>query len=157
MDAAPLPNDDEATRVRVQAARQVAGPAEGHWHDASVMDYNTASLLSFAGVRCRVIGTFYLHPTEAESENNLKLCFGSHLSNYYPNRGLKVYKPNDKALENIVNYRDGSGAGVGIGEVRYASTNRAFQGVRNVPVTIMPEDLFRAKEYSFRDDSYGEI
>ena len=149
MDAAPLPNDDEATRVRVQAARQVAGSAEGHWDDASVMDHNTASLLSFAGVRCRVIGTFYLHPAKAEAEDNLKLCFGSDLSNYYPNRGLKVYKPNDKALENIVNYRDGRGAGVGIGEVRYASTNRAFQGVRNVAVKIVPEDLLGQKSALF--------
>ncbi len=49
MDAAPLPNDDEATRVRVQAARQVAGPAAGHWDDSSVMDFHTSQLLSFAG------------------------------------------------------------------------------------------------------------
>ena len=148
MDAAPLPNDDEATRVRVQAARQVAGPREGHWDDASVMDHNTAGLLSFAGVRCRVIGTFYLHPEEG-ALNRLKLRFGSDLSNYYPNRGLKVYKPNDRALQRIVNYRESDGAGVGIGEVRYASTNRAFQGVRNVPVTIVPEDLLGQKSALF--------
>ena len=149
MDAAPLPNNDEATRVRVQAARQVAGPGEGHWDDASVMDHNTAGLLSFAGVRCRVIGTFYLHPGEAGEANRLKLRFGSDLSNYYPNRGLKVYKPNDEALKRIVNYRESGGAGVGIGEVRYASTNRAFQGVRNVPVTIVPEDLLGQKSALF--------
>ena len=148
MDAAPLPNDDEATRVRVQAARQVAGPREGHWDDASVMDHNTAGLLSFAGVRCRVIGTFYLHPEEG-ALNRLKLRFGSDLSNYYPNRGLKGYKPNDRALQRIVNYRESDGAGVGIGEVRYASTNRAFQGVRNVPVTIVPEDLLGQKSALF--------
>jgi hypothetical protein len=149
MDAAPLPNDDEATRVRVQAARQVAGPVEGHWDDSSVMDHHTAGLLSFAGVRCRVIGTFYLHPSGERDEALLQIQFGADLSNYYPNQGLKVYKPNDEALRRIVNYRESGGAGVGIGEVRYASTNRSFQGVRDVPVTIVPEDLLGQKTALF--------
>lgn len=149
MDAAPLPNDDEATRVRVQAARQVAGPGEGHWDDASVMDHHTAGLLSFAGVRCRVIGTFYLSLAGAGDDARLVLRFGADLSNYYPNRGLKVYKPNGGALRLIVNYREGGGAGVGIGEVRYASTNRSFQGVRDVRVTVMPEDLLGQKSALF--------
>ncbi len=48
-----------------------------------------------------------------------------------------------------MNYRESDGAGVGIGEVRYASTNRAFQGVRNVPVTIIPEDLLGQKSALF--------
>ena len=149
MDAAPLPNDDEATRVRVQAARQVAGPAEGHWDDSSVMDHHTAGLLSFAGVRCRVVGTFYLRPSGEGDNTRLQLRFGADLSNYYPNRGLKVYKPNDEALRQIVNYREDGGTGVGIGEVRYASTNRAFQGVRDVRVTIVPEDLLGQKSALF--------
>lgn len=149
MDAAPLPNDDEATRVRVQAARQVAGPVEGHWDDSSVMDHHTAGLLSFAGVRCRVIGTFYLHPSGAGDEARLQVQFGADLSNYYPNQGLKVYKPNEEALRRIVNYRESGGAGVGIGEVRYASTNRSFQGVRDVRVTIVPEDLLGQKTALF--------
>lgn len=148
MDAVPLPNDDEAKRVRVQAARQVAGPDQGHWDDSSVMDFHTAGLLSFAGVRCRVIGTFYLRPSGERDETGLRLQFGADLSNYYPNRGLKVYKPNGEALRQIVNYEVG-GAGVGIGEVRYASTNRSFQGVRDVRVTIVPEDLLGQKSALF--------
>lgn len=148
MDAAPLPNDDEAKRVRVQAAQQVAATPE-HWDDSSVMDFHTAGLLSFAGVRCRVIGTFYLRPSGDGDDARLQLQFGADLSNYYPNRGLKVFKPNDEALRQIVNYREGGGAGVGIGEVRYASTNRAFQGVRDVRVTIVPEDLLGQKTALF--------
>ena len=148
MDAAPLPNDDEATRVRVQAARQVVSTKE-HWDDSSVMDFHTAGLLSFAGVRCRVIGTFYLRPSEVGDDVRLLLRFGADLSNYYPNRGLKVYKPNGEALRRIVNYRESGGAGVGIGEVRYASTNRSFQGVRDVRVTVVPEDLLGQKSALF--------
>ena len=149
MDSAPLPNDDEAKRVRVQAAQQVAGPEQGHWDDSTVMDHHTARILSFAGIRCRVIGTFYLLPSGEEDDARLSLRFGSDLSNYYPNKGLKVYKPNDKALQRIVNYREHGEGGVAIGEVRYASTNRAFQGVRNVRVSVVPEDLLGQKSALF--------
>lgn len=149
MDAAPLPNEDEATRVRVQAAQQVPGPTEGHWDRSDVMDFNTAQLLSYAGVQCRVIGTFYLQPSGVENYERLRLLFGADLSNYYPNQGLKVYKPNGKALRQIVNYREIDSNGVDIGEVRYASTNRAFQGIRDVSVTIVPEDLLGQKSALF--------
>lgn len=149
MDAAPLPNDDEATRVRVEAARQVAGPDAGHWDDAAIMDHHTASLLGFAGVRCRVIGTFYLDSADSEDAGPLRLRFGADLSNYYPNRGLKVYRPNGSALERIVNYRESGETGVGVGEVRYASTSRPYQNIRDVPVSIVPEDLLGQKSALF--------
>ncbi len=149
MDAAPLPNADEATRVRVQAAQQVSGPTEEHWDHSDVMDFNTSQLLSYAGVQCRVIGTFYLQPSGVGVDERLRLQFGADLSNYYPNQGLKVYKPNGKALRQIVNYREIDSTGVDIGEVRYASTNRAFQGIFDVPVTIVPEDLLGQKSALF--------
>lgn len=156
MDAAPLPNHAEAERIRVQAAQRVGTDANEHWDEE--MDGSTHSLLSYAGVRCRVIGTFFVdHDLEIELEDlpsSLHLKFGSDLSNYYPNKGLKVYKPNDKALKRIVNYRaptaeSNSEHEVDIGEVRYASTNRAFQGISNVSVHISPDDLLGQKTALF--------
>ena len=159
-DAAPLPNQEEALRVRVQAAQRVSGdPA--HWDERAAMDPSTHQLLSFAGVECRVLGTFYLR--EQSSENGqqgappLALRFGSDLSNYYPNRGLKVYKPNQAALHQIVNYRDQRHREeevrrdheVTVGTVRYASTDRAFQGVSNVEVSLTPDDLLGNKTALF--------
>lgn len=147
MDAAPLPNDAEALRVRVENAQRVSGGDE-HWDNTNIMDPNTNHLLSYAGVKCRVIGTFFLaQDQESAAPEDVVLKFGSDISNYYPNRGLKVYKPNDKALAAIVNYRDPDrkelrGAlTVPIGNIRYASTNRAFQGVSNVTVELVPADL----------------
>jgi len=155
MDAAPLPDSAEADRIRVGAAKQ-ATDETGHWDEAGFMDGRTANELAHAGVECRVIGTFYLDKGPAE---NLVLKFGSDLSNYYPNRGLKVYKPTGAALEKIVNYRDPVriteekdplfGRDVHVGEVRYASTNRPFQGVANVPVRIAPADLIAQKTALF--------
>jgi Helicase HerA, central domain len=158
LDAAPLPNSSEAERVRSETAQRVSGEDETHWDSPDVMDASTAHLLSFAGLRCRVIGTFYLdRPPTGRSElahHRLLLRFGSDLSNFYPNQGLKVYKPNGDALRRIVNYRDllrvdADAAPVVVGEVRYASTNRSFQGTTEVPVEIVPEDLLGQKTALF--------
>src|SRR5574341_1396170 len=60
MDAAQLPGDVEAERIRVQSAQKVSGEIEKHWDSSGAMDAQTHNLLSFAGVKCRVIGTFFL-------------------------------------------------------------------------------------------------
>jgi hypothetical protein len=153
MDAAQLPGDIEAQRIRAQSAQRVSGEVEQHWDGPKTMDAQTNNLLSFAGINCRVIGTFFL---ENNSRGELVLRFGSDLSNYYPNKGLKVFKPNEKALKIIVNYQDPerqvdlkSRSRVPIGEIRYASTNRSFQGVSNVEVSISPADLLQQKTALF--------
>jgi hypothetical protein len=158
MDEAPLPNAQDAIRARADAAQRVSGEEDTHWDDSSVMDSSTAHLLSFAGMRCRVIGTFYLDRPPGDrvdlAAQRLLLRFGSDISNFYPNRGLKVYKPNGDALKRIVNYRDllrvdADVAPVVVGEVRYASTNRSFQGVSDVSVEVVPEDLLGQKTALF--------
>ncbi|HQX18070.1 MAG TPA: DUF87 domain-containing protein, partial [Anaerolineales bacterium] len=153
MDAAQLPGDVEAQRIRAQSAQRVSGEVEQHWDSPETMDAQTNNLLSFAGIECRVIGTFFL---ENSNNGELALKFGSDLSNYYPNRGLKVFKPNENALKKIVNYQDPerqidlkSRSRVPIGEIRYASTNRSFQGVSNVEVSISPADLLQQKTALF--------
>ncbi len=160
MDAAALPQDKEAERIRVETAQRISGETERHWDDAGSMDLRTKNILGFAGVQCRIIGTFYLEENENNSEAPLNLKFGSDISNYYPNRGLKVYKPNGKALEQIVNYADpssiqahvkkyGNTERVKLGFVRYASTNRKYQQIDDVPVYIYPADLLSQKSALF--------
>ena len=105
MDAVPLPASDEAERIRVESAQLVSGEPSRHWDDPDAMDPQTGQQLSFAGVGCRVIGTFFLD-LDSNDSSRLVPRFGSDLSNYYPNQGLTVYKPNDKALKEIVNYQD---------------------------------------------------
>lgn len=154
MDSTPLPSDAEAERVRVEVAQKVAGELDIHWDESKSMDAMTHNLLSFAGVKCRVIGTFFVDITEDTGKPSLQ--FGSDLSNYYPNRGLKVYKPNGDALATIINYisdtqrkESRSQYRIPVGEVRYASTNRAFQEVSNVKVLLSPTDLLGQKTALF--------
>jgi hypothetical protein len=163
LDAANLPNAAEAERIRAETAQRVSGEEGLHWDAPEVMDHSTAHLLSFAGLRCRIIGTFYLAraPEGAPAQTPLVLKFGTDLSNFYPNRGLKVYKPNGVALHRIVNYRDvtrvdPTAAAVDVGEVRYASTNRPFQGISNVRVEIVPEDLLAQRTALFSMSRIGK-
>ena len=155
MDHADLPNADEAKRVRVENAQRVSGEVGVNWDERAVMDATTHHLLSFAGVRCRVIGTFHMADLGDDSAPNWQLCFGSDISNYYPNRGLKVFKPRGDVLGRIVIFRDPMiFAGlripmVQIGHVRYASTNRRFQQVASVPVSVTPTDLLGQKTALF--------
>jgi hypothetical protein len=150
MDAAALPQDKEAERIRVETAQRISGETDKNWDDSGSMDMRTKNLLSFAGVECRIIGTFFLEENPDNNESPLSLKFGSDISNYYPNRGLKVYKPNGKALELIVNYSDNiQGKTVKLGFVRYASTNRKYQQIDDVPVYIYPADLLSQKSALF--------
>src|SRR5580704_656166 len=105
LDHADLPNAQEALRVRVENAQRVSGELDKTFDHRDVMDPTTNNLLGYAGVRCRVLGTFYVAEKDGGTGNH-ELFFGSDLSNYYPNRGLKVFKPRAEFLSKIVNYRD---------------------------------------------------
>lgn len=156
MDHADLPNSQEALRVRVENAQRVSGELEKTFDHKDVMDPTTNNLLGYAGVRCRVLGTFYTDKIEGPTGSTYELMFGSDLSNYYPNRGLKVFKARGDVLKRIMNYRDprlGSAANtdllVKVGDVRYASTNRSFQQTSGVPVSLTPTDLLGQKTALF--------
>lgn len=160
MDSALLPQDREAERIRVETAQRISGEADKNWDEKGAMDLRTKNLLSFAGVQCRIIGTFYFEENSNNPQAPLNLKFGSDISNYYPNRGLTVYKPNSKALERIVNYCEPStlrshilkyknSEKVKLGQVRYASTNRKYQNIDDVPVYIYPADLLSQKSALF--------
>ena len=153
LDRAALPNSEEALRVRVENAQRVSGEPSHNWDDRDVMDPTTHHILSYAGIKCRVLGTYYVDNGGGEATGQFRLTFGSDLSNYYPNRGLKVYKPKGDVLAAIANFRDprnsSSGELVAIGDVRYASTNRAFQQISRVCVSITPTDLLGQKTALF--------
>ncbi|WP_202108546.1 ATP-binding protein [Succinivibrio dextrinosolvens] len=151
MDSIPLPQDLEATRIRIESAQNISGDINKYWDSESAMDLQTKNFLSYAGLRCRVIGTFYL--TKNSESDTIRLDFGTDISNYYPNYDLKIYKPTEKALDRIVNYSTSleNNSKVKIGTVRYASTNRQYQqlNVGDVSVYMDPNDLVNQKTALF--------
>lgn len=54
--------------------------------------------MSFSGLKCRVLGTFFV-------ENDI-LNFGADLENYYGTRSLYIYKPTGSSLETTLNFVD---------------------------------------------------
>jgi len=92
LDHAELPNSQEALRVRVENAQRVSCELDKTFDHRDVMDPTTNNLLGYAGVRCRAIGTFYMDKLRDGADAKFELIFGSDLSNYYPNRGLKVFQ-----------------------------------------------------------------
>ncbi|AUQ27393.1 helicase HerA domain-containing protein [Dickeya zeae] len=152
--AAPMPSDMMDTIIRAEAARRATGNNSEHWEAIEHMDSYTRYQLSFAGLKCEVVGTFYLGK---KGNGDFELKFGTDINNFYPNSGLKVYKPIKDALETIVNFRDPTFTPehplkeftVQIGHVRYASTNRPMQGVDEVPVGISPVDLLAQRTALF--------
>ncbi len=152
--ATPLPNGSEAERIRIEVAQRVSGEGKLNWDDSAAMDPVTANYLAFAGLECRVLGTFYLTTSE-ESGKALELKYGGDVANFYPNQGLKVYKPNGEALERIVNFTEtgqldpDSDAVFYVGDVRYSSTWREFQNTDDVEFFIFPEDLLGQKSGIF--------
>jgi hypothetical protein len=153
LGSAPLPTDSMDTIVRSEAVRRATGRPH-FWDEQQVMDGYTRNELNNAGLRCEIIGTFFL---SRKANGPTELSFGTDLSNFYPNRGLKVYKPTDDALHTIVNFRDLGLSPehelqdftVPIGRVRYASSNRTMQGIDTVIVSIAPMDLLAQRSALF--------
>lgn len=113
----------------------------------------TASELQAGGLRCSILGTFYI-------DKNHELRLGSDVENFMSLSRLRVYKPKEKSLENIINHvnpevlkkAEDEAKKVGfksipspiiIGTVRYTSTDRLHRNNQDelVDVKIQPTDF----------------
>ena len=81
-----LPNHVDTSRDRFEAAKRAADRPE-HWDDRTTTDQFTLNLLRYAGLRCRILGTFLLKP---DRNGEWAECFGPDLANFYSGRGMKV-------------------------------------------------------------------
>jgi DNA helicase HerA-like ATPase len=102
------------------------------------LDTFTQYEFSFSGLECRILGTFY-------KDDSGETRFGADVENFYSAHHYTVVKPNESALEYIVNFREGAIVGrptdIQIGKVRYSSAIR-FQGSeKTVPVYVSPQDF----------------
>lgn len=144
VDSTNLPGDMDKEKILVENVESFHGQ-ERHW-DSELQDPTTKKMFSFGAVQCRVIGTFYM---DKNNKNEYELMFGNDLPNFYPNRGLKVYKPSYEALQGIVNFGIDYKNSVKIANVRYSSTNKKNQGLSAVEVCINPLDLIAQKTAVF--------
>lgn len=153
LEPVTLPSDRDLVRTVVEAHQrrmesEVFTPDQHDGHDRL-----THSELQFGGLRCRILGTFYM------TKGTLRL--GSDLENYMSCTRLRVFKPSAKALERIINHINPEvlakaqdevrKAGFAtmpppleIGSIRYTSTDRLHRANPTdlVPVRVQPADFF---------------
>lgn len=147
-----LPQDNDFVRTRIEhhQRRTAAEKLPGGINDG--MDPMTHSELQAGGLKCSILGTFYMN------EGQLRL--GSDIENFMSLSRLRAYKPVGAALARIVNHvnpevlkkgeEEAKAAGfkgipspIEIGTVRYTSTDRMHRGKKAelVPVQIQPTDF----------------
>lgn len=146
--AARLPQDDDLVRTKIDHFQEQGGAFD----QSTDFDDITLNQIQFGGLKCRILGTFYTH------ENQLWL--GSDIESFSLASRLRVYRPNDEALEFIINHVDPIRSHtmqknaeelgldkpidrIRIGTIRYTSTDRLHRKKADskVPVYLQPADF----------------
>jgi hypothetical protein len=114
------------------------------------MDPFTRNRVSFTGLDCRIIGTFY----EDSRDGTVVLEFGHDVDNFYATATYRVFKPVGDGLSAIASYikpTDDPVEMVRIGAVRYSSTRRraALAKQADIPVAVNVYDFIGNKTGMF--------
>ncbi len=151
LEPAALPQDADMVRTRIEhhQRRRAEERLPGNGNDG--LDPMTRSELQWGGLRCRVLGTFFMQ------DDLLRL--GSDVETFMSLPRMRAYKPRSDALARIVNHvnpevrakaaEEAKKAGfhnvpqpIDIGTVRYTSTNRLQRASGEyVHVEIQPADF----------------
>jgi hypothetical protein len=135
IEPAELPTDRDVVSSMVEYYKDTIRTGS---NKQSQLDQYSRYEFSFSGLRCSVLGCFYL---SADG----KLQFGADLENFYSAHNYSVVKPSDSLLTLIVNYRDqgvpGGSGDIRIGKVRYASSRRFAAQQDDVPVYVKAKDF----------------
>jgi hypothetical protein len=123
---APLSMESDLHAVREESLRAALSnnqdPSPAVVLDVE-MDPFTKNRVSFTGLRCKVLGTFY----EDDVDGKKVLEFGADVDNFYATSTYRVLKPIDRGLSTIASYLKPTGRPVEcvrIGAVRYSATRR---------------------------------
>ncbi|WP_161889684.1 ATP-binding protein [Pontibacter russatus] len=159
LEPVSLPQDSDFVRTRIEhhQRRTSSEKLPGDVNDG--MDPMTVSELQAGGLRCSILGTFYVE------DGQLRL--GSDIENFMTLSRLRAYKPTGEALAMIVNHvnpevrksaaEDAQKAGfksvpspIKIGTVRFTSTARMHRAKEKlVDVMIQPTDFLARRTAMF--------
>jgi hypothetical protein len=153
LEPVSLPQDNDFVRTRIEHHQRRTGGEKYPGEANDGLDPITAVELQAGGLRCSVLGTFYI-------DDNASLRLGSDIENFMTLSRLRAFKPRGDALAAIVNHvnpeikskalEDAIKAGfksvpsaIHIGTVRYTSTARLHRGPTEskVEVLIQPTDF----------------
>jgi len=136
---ASLAMESELFAVREEALRTALSKNE----DASpstVLDVDldpfTKNRVSFTGLQCRILGTFY----EDDVDGTKRLEFGADVDNFYATSTYRVLKPIGEGLTTVASYlkpTDKSVELMRIGSVRYSATRRRAKASKQADSAVM--------------------
>jgi Helicase HerA, central domain len=150
---APLSLERDLQAVREEALRDALSkkqdPSPSVILDVD-LDPFTRNRVSFTGLDCRIIGTFY----EDRRDGKVVLDFGHDVDNFYATATYRVFKPIGNGLSAIASYikpTDDPVDMVRIGAVRYSSTRRRTTIAKqaDVPVEVNVYDFIGNKTGMF--------
>lgn len=152
LEPVSLPQDNDLVRTRIEHHQRRTSQEQFPGDVNDGLDPMTAAELQSGGLRCSILGTFYME--------NGELRLGSDIENFMTLSRMRAYKPSDSALALIVNHvnpevrkkaeEEARNAGfhstpspINIGTVRYTSTARMHRRPGNplVNVLIQPSDF----------------
>ncbi|WP_280333231.1 helicase HerA domain-containing protein [Nocardia wallacei] len=99
------------------------------------MDPFTKNRVSFTGLRCKILGTFY----EDDVDGEKVLEFGADVDNFYATSTYRVLKPIGEGLSTIASYLKPTGRPVErvrIGAVRYSATRRRAKASKQAAAAV---------------------
>lgn len=99
------------------------------------MDPFTRNRVSFTGLKCKILGTFY----EDDLDGQKVLEFGADVDNFYATSTYRVLKPVGEGLSTIASYLKPTGrevTRVRIGAVRYSATRRRAKASKQADAAV---------------------
>jgi hypothetical protein len=150
---APLSLERDLQAVREESLRDALSRRDDP-SPAVILDVDldpfTKNRVSFTGLDCRIIGTFY----EDGRDGKVVLEFGHDVDNFYATATYRVFKPTGDGLSAIASYikpTDDPVEMVRIGAVRYSSTRRRTMRAKqaDIPVEVNVYDFIGNKTGMF--------
>lgn len=147
LEPASLPQDNDFVRTRIEHHQRRTEDEKYPGDVNDGLDPLTAVELQAGGLRCSVLGTFFI-------DDNGKLQLGSDIESFMSLSRMRAFKPRGEALAAIVNHvnpeviakaeEEAKKAGfkkapspIHIGSVRYTSTARLHRGKDEAKVNVM--------------------
>ncbi|SCG60328.1 helicase HerA domain-containing protein [Micromonospora humi] len=134
----PLSMESDLHAVREESLRAALSSSQNP-SPSVVLDVDldpfTKNRVSFTGLRCRILGTFY----EDDVEGRKVLEFGADVDNFYATSTYRVLKPVGEGLSTIASYLKPTGRPVErvrIGAVRYSATRRRAKASKQATATV---------------------
>lgn len=134
----PLSMESDLHAVREESLRAALSSSQNPSPSVVLdmeMDPFTKNRVSFTGLRCKILGTFY----EDDVEGQKVLEFGADVDNFYATSTYRVLKPVDEGLSTIASYlkpTDRPVDRVRIGVVRYSATRRRAKASKQAASTV---------------------